>query len=162
MSTRSQVLVHGHNAIVYRHSDGYPDGPSGVLKALLPLCADFIKFRGFDPEYLTAHIAAEFIRLHRAWFKRAQRQRMKDGYPFGPMDRQTEFIGHGVEAWDGVFHGDVEYIYIVHKDHVEVRHGGKGFWDNSTLANTDLVKKVRFDGKGYGRPRKKDKIKDYS
>lgn len=140
MSTRSQILVDGHNAIIYRHSDGYPDGEHGVLASLLPLVKDFMLHRGPDPEYLTAQIIADQIKRHHDWFENWEKRFN------APLQREYRYIGFGVEAWGGLLHGDIEYLYIVKTDHVEVRKPKKGFWGNSTLANTKRLKLVDFNG----------------
>jgi hypothetical protein len=104
MSTRCQILVQGTNVIIYRHCDGYPDGEHGVMAMLRPLVLSFLKHRGyFDPFYLSAQIIAAQIEKTRS----------------GP----TDFLGCGVEAYtDGQLHGDIEFLYVITKDAIEVRN----------------------------------------
>ena len=79
---------------------------------------------------------------------------LKKGYKdrgdtLGHMGDELPYLGYGVEGFTGTFHGDEEYIYVVKKDHVEVREtvGGFGVSDDSaTLANTKVIRRVGFDG----------------
>jgi hypothetical protein len=165
MSTRCQILhvdfesedrpQEIFDGAVYRHGDGYPDGESGVLADLLPLLQRFFKFRGFDPSYCLAHITAHFINL-------LTEHKQRYLTPGDEMDRYG-FTGHGIEGFKGELHCDLAYVYIVHRDHVEVRETGNGhfrqsFWNHPVLANTRLVKRVKFDGKQYRRHRELKKL----
>lgn len=149
MSTRCQVLVEGSDVVIYRHSDGYPEEKAGVLASLLPLVKDFMASRGADPFYLTAHIIARFIQEHFEWFEAFKKEARNQDHP--PYD-EHKWLGYGVEAWAGQFHGDVEYVYVVKPDHVEVRTMGLG---EPTLENTKVIKRVKFDGKAYRVSKKK-------
>jgi hypothetical protein len=149
MSTRCQVLVEGSNAIVYRHSDGSPEA---VLPDLLPLVADFMKSRGNDPEYMTAHIVARFIALHNTWLDSRLAQYDGDTSSTAEVSRrsynQYRYLGYGVEGFQAgdYLHGDTEFLYVIKADHVEVRVPTKAFNAEPTLANTKVQSKFRFDG----------------
>lgn len=152
MSTRCQVWVRGSSAITYRHSDGYPDGECGVLASLLPFLVAFKKHRGWDPEYMTAHIVAHFIAERKAWVAtRLEEERRERPDGDTKYIEQSAYLGHGVEGFDGTFHGDVQYLYVVHEDEVEVRQV-TGYKDAPTLADTKLLSCVRLNGKVYRRP----------
>lgn len=148
MSTRCQVLVDGCTAIIYRHSNGYPDSECGVLATLLPLVKDFMAVRGEDPEYLTAQIVGMWVAGRHADCKERDEAMQKNGER-PRLDKSLPYLGFGVEAWTGQLHGDLRYIYIVHKDCVEVREPTEGFWedDGATLDNTEVERVVDFDGK---------------
>jgi hypothetical protein len=150
MSTRCQILCNGHNAVIYRHSDGYPhEGKNGVLHTLLPLCKEFKRLRGWDPEYLTARIAHAMVDVilkdHNRMIKSIRKSdpgRDLQSYEQGKM------LGVGVESFEGQFHGDLAYVYIVNTDHVEVRTSKNNkFWDNPILENMDSIERYDFDGK---------------
>lgn len=100
------------SAMIYQHSDGYPDGEHGVLVLLQTFFRavekDTRDTRFEDPEYL----AAKFL----VWATQAQRARevewrktwpasMRDA-PDGPLN----FLGHGVSLRE---HGDIAYCYFV-------------------------------------------------
>ncbi len=146
MSTRCQIIVEGCSAVLYRHSDGYPDGPSGVLADLLPLVKRFRAVRGDDPDYLCAQILHGMVAAHHRWANKAKKDWAKRGDKFS---EECRYIGYGVEALEGGLHGDLEYLYIVKSDHVEVRGVNRLFWDSPGLHNTRVEKCVRFNGKTY-------------
>lgn len=127
MSTRCQILVegqHGTPVYVYRHSDGYPDTEHGVLATLKPLCEDFLRWRGFDPSYLVAHILADQIRIHTEhneeyyrkdslFADRGDQDKIEEGI------NMSKYIGFGADTQQ---HSDIEYLYIVRKTGIEVKY----------------------------------------
>lgn len=152
MSTRCQMLVSGHDAIIYRHSDGYPGGDGGVLAELLPILRDFTASHGWDPFYLTAQIVAEFVKNNRLAWDQLQ-EKLAENRPDRLANRYVYSPGHGVEALTGNLHGDIHFLYIIERTHVEVRVPSKKFWDGPSLSNTKVFLKVRFDGTTYrGKP----------
>jgi hypothetical protein len=148
MSTRCQILVSGHDAVIYRHSDGYPNGKSGVLHDILPTLRYFKAGRGWDEFYLTAQLVGTLVAKQKAWAKRF----CKEKYP-NPEDRKAycrelECLGLGVEAFDGELHGDIDYVYVVFPEHVEVREPTWETYDETpTLTKTKLAFKVNYAGK---------------
>jgi len=95
MSTRCQIGFYEADAkdlnqweaLLYRHSDGYPDSDAGVPKTIVPILTDFNIHRGLsDIEYASAWLVAK----------------LKDGY-----------LNIGI-CKD--FHGDIEYYYAVYAD----------------------------------------------
>jgi len=146
MSTRCQILVDGHSASIYRHSDGYPDG---VLHDLLPLVREFTAVRGNDPEYLSAQIVHHLVARHRREIAQLKKGYKDRGETMGRLGDELPYLGYGVEGFSGTFHGDEAYIYVVKQDHVEVRETVGGFGvsaDSATLANTKVIRRVGFDG----------------
>lgn len=129
MSTRSQILVEGSNVILYRHNDGYPDGPHGVLATLCPLVKEFVAYRGHEEDYMSAQILYAIMNPH------------KESY--SKVNTNAGLLGYGIEAYSGYLHGDIEYIYVVKKDgHIEVRKLGVTYQFSKTV----LAYCVNFDG----------------
>lgn len=99
MSTRCQIGfyepetedLNKWEALIYRHSDGYPDTEHGVVATIKPILDDFNTNRGLDDlEYASAWLVAK----------------LKGGY-----------LNIGI-CKD--FHGDIEYYYAVYPDKLEV------------------------------------------
>lgn len=89
------------DALIYRHSDGYP---KGVLPELLPIIREFHSKRGLDDtEYASG-------RTLQALCNQYDMNMTKWGY-------KTDFLGYGI-AKD--FHGDIEYYYAVSPESVRV------------------------------------------
>lgn len=174
MSTRCHVLVEGSSALIYRHSDGYPFGRNGVLSVLVPLVKDFMSNRGYDPEYLSAHILTELVMDFRYCRERfyARMKRAGHGESNDSYRNTSRYLSFGVEAFSprkkNQFHSDIEYLYYVHKDgDITIRRPNAGFWDSPTLKNTDVYRVIniqnyvhrdengkfaamsKFDSKGY-------------
>ena len=103
MSTRATVHFESGGcteAIVYRHSDGYPDGLGADLETFLTEIGENLKDTRFDdPSYLAAK-----------WVVYDAMQ----GQPFAAKMYEQEhplnFLGVGIVSEDP---GDIEYRYIV-------------------------------------------------
>jgi hypothetical protein len=121
MSTRCQIGFYQQDnndllkpdALLYRHSDGYPGTISGskhgVLPDLVPFLKLFHKRRGLDDtEYAAAWTLHHLIDCHVNHIKeyRARTACAKEYYPEDGKD----CIGFGV-CQD--FHGDIEFYYAV-------------------------------------------------
>ncbi len=155
MSTRCQILVEGATVVLYRHSDGYPDGPTGVIVALKKILKKFIPASGFDEIYLPAHIISSMIVEHHKDGQRYARMMVKAGTPKEQADKiakSSAYLGFGVEGYkDSVegrydtLHGDIEFLYVVKKNGtIEVR---QCFNDNdkaSNIENTTVVKTIKY------------------
>ena len=91
ISTRCNLIIEDdHNRIqLYRHCDGYPDGPCGVLVAL----REAIPYAWPNPRFEAADFAAAIVR---AW---------KEG-------GGNIYIDGSPKAWE-MIHGDVEWVYLV-------------------------------------------------
>lgn len=87
MSTRAMIDIEGlDNIYFYKHSDGYPGDIVPILQSLID---KFKVDRGWDAEYLMAHICREFT-------------------------RNTEgFLGYGI---CNKKHGDISYFYTIRKN----------------------------------------------
>lgn len=128
MSTRCHIgfyrkatqTVTKPDALIYRHSDGYPgtvDGKDwGVLTDLVPFLELFQERRGLsDSEYASAWALHHLIDLHI--------KRMCDFYktyekksPWLYSDGK-DCLGYGISD---DFHGDIEYHYAVYPNRLEV------------------------------------------
>ena len=110
MSTRCQIRfeeeweydgkMHKQIAQIYRHSDGYPDGHSGVIADMIK----FIEWYGNEPMPRTGDITyacADFIYF--------MKNSIKDEYKKEGWDK----LGYGVENPSDGIHGDEEYLYVV-------------------------------------------------
>jgi hypothetical protein len=123
MSTRCQIgFYYDDNdlmkpdALIYKHSDGYPDG---VLPILVPFLKLFQERRGLDDvEYVAAwtmhHLIAEAIGRNKEFYEKYH----KDGFnnPFAYPDGIT-CLGYGIS---NDFHGDLDYYYAVRRNKLEV------------------------------------------
>ena len=104
MSTRCQIGFYDRlstdvlvppDILLYRHSDGYPNGAHGVVATLMPIIWDFLRKRGFwDMQYLAAYVVAQFL--------------------------GEEHLGIGICTTTEGLHGDIEYYYAVYTDHMRV------------------------------------------
>ena len=171
MSTRCQIHVDGHSTIIYKHSGGYPNDNmgkgSGILSNLLPVVKRFIKLRGFDdPDYLSARILHGLMKNNDRDYDRILRRCKREGqkpkdYQFYEDSRDT--LGFGIEKYDETLHGDLEYYYVVKKDHVEVLQARKGIGfggdDRCNIANWEVIRRVDFDGNPYGEKPVKTPVK---
>tara|TARA_Y100000310_G_C20020129_1_gene506993 strand:- start:3 stop:359 length:357 start_codon:yes stop_codon:yes gene_type:complete len=99
MSTRCQIgfyepdteNLQNFEALIYRHSDGYPDSEHGVIATIKPILDDFNKNRGLDDmEYASAWLVAK----------------LKDDY-----------LNIGISK---AFHGDIEYFYAVYPNRMDI------------------------------------------
>lgn len=109
MATRCQIKVEGQDAMLYKHSDGYPEG---VLPTLTDAVEKFKEVRGFfDGFFLLARIGQRFmndsdthVREFAIKMGAAGLKSCKD---------EVGCLGYG---YDTALHGDIEYLYTVHED----------------------------------------------
>jgi hypothetical protein len=108
MSTRCQLVVQGNEKVkIYKHSDGYPSGVLPILKEFLPA---FKKGRGFDAEYLTAHLSAALIFADQVSRVKYNLECIAKGEKPLFNEDYVGFLGHGL---DGDWHGDIEFVYNI-------------------------------------------------
>ena len=132
MSTRCQIGFYEqgvtnlkkHSTLLYKHSDGYPDG---VLPIIVPFLKRFNKERGLnDIEYagawLVHHLIEGHIRVMKACYRRMGKGAGKV-YLDKSLDKSKlngkDFLGHGI-CGDHSFHSDIAYYYAIYSDRVEV------------------------------------------
>jgi hypothetical protein len=90
-------------ALLYKHSDGYPEG---VLPTLIPFALDFDRKRGLcDCEYAAAHCITVFI------------NDSNDGRKAYDPAGNFSYLGYGIAK---AFHGDIEYAYVVSPGLIQV------------------------------------------
>lgn len=102
MSTRCQIGFYQNlhaplakpNAIIYRHSDGYPDTEHGVIDTIVPLLRKHKALREFwDAEYIAAYCLARWL------------------------DDPQCCLGYGVTQR---LHSDIDYYYAVYEQYIVV------------------------------------------
>ena len=98
MSTRSNIIVEDkHQRIqLYRHSDGYPNGPHGVVHDLV----EALEYAWESPRFEADDFAAAIVR---AW-KEEPGNIYIDGSPV---------------SWE-MIHGDTEWVYVIRDFRVKV------------------------------------------
>jgi hypothetical protein len=106
MSTRAQIgfysteeAVDGKlpEALIYRHSDGYPTGAGAVVPELVDVVPAVVAQRGmYDPEYLAAQTLYRMIQAY---------------------DGGASCLGYGIS---GSLHGDLRFYYAVTPEGVHV------------------------------------------
>jgi hypothetical protein len=108
MSTRSTTHFQENGqdiAIVYRHSDGYPEGAGVDLLRFIGECAKLQDSRLSDPSYL----AAKYVVFLADMFNRTMKK-VNGEYKYVKSKSKLEFLGVGVLMEDP---GDIRYRYIV-------------------------------------------------
>jgi hypothetical protein len=112
MSTRSTThFIYGDEsnpvAIVYRHSDGYPEGAGVDLLSFLKKCDKLADSRLNDAAYL----AAKYVVFLAAMFNRKYERNTKTGkLGYKKAKSPLDFISVGVVGQDP---SDIEYRYVV-------------------------------------------------
>ena len=105
MSTRSQIKVKGSEIMIYKHSDGYPEGVMPTLKEIVKTFADK---RGNEPDYALAQIM-------RAYARRDEEKRQAiladdEQEAWHDIYKEPRMTGWGLDC---IQHGDIEYLYEV-------------------------------------------------
>jgi len=152
MSTRCQIGFYEQennnllkpDALLYRHSDGYPDTNYGVLTDLVPFLNLFHQRRGLnDTEYAAAWTMHHLIELHVSRSKEL-REKMSSGKEYFPEDGK-DCIGYGVCK---NFHGDIDFFYAVQGTMLKVFEVHWPVEDEEPKErHFKLLKVIRLDGK---------------
>lgn len=100
MSTRAQIKIKGYPVLIYKHSDGYPDG---VLPIIEPYMKKFLDNRGIDKEYAIARLMMRFGVVDKEHHEEMHR------HDPDTFDNES-FIGYGLST---ELHGDIEFLYII-------------------------------------------------
>ncbi len=124
MSTRCQIGFYQQgndkllkpDALLYRHGDGYPDTPHGVLADLVPFLKTFQDRRGLDDtEYAAAWTLHHLISIQVEDNKKYAKK--KSQVP--PYNYKDGINGIGFGICSG-FHSDIEYYYAVSPNSLKV------------------------------------------
>ena len=158
MSTRCQIAFYENekekdlskfNALVYRHSDGYPGSIEkgkeeyGVLADILPFLQWFKKKRGLkDMEYTSARLLQWLCNeydemIDKTEEKIARQEKKKREFIF------TGILGHGISK---NFHGDIEFLFAIYPNRVDVfetEFDMEGTKDINKIAKK--IKTIKFD-----------------
>jgi len=141
MSTRCQIAfyddvkedeLNNFEALIYRHSDGYPEEP-GVLPDLIKFFTKWIKAgRMNDMQYTAARCLQFLTNLYdkQVDLKSMSKDLIKRMYPGGIVS-----TGYGIS---GGFHGDIEYLYAIYPDRIDVYE--VSFGDNDIDKRVNLLK----------------------
>jgi len=129
MSTRCNIGFYGDGTdkdlekpevLLYRHSDGYPEG---VLPDIVPFLKRFNAKRGLnDTEYASAWLMFHLVSLHADVIKGIKEEIKSEHIP----DDGCDFLGNGI-CGNRMLHGDIEYLYAVFSDRLEVY---SVYWEN--------------------------------
>ena len=134
MSTRCHIAIYtskgaaksdNHHALLYKHSDGYPEG---MLPILEPFLKQFKEVRGMgDTEYLAAWTLHALMKesLQHSMETRKYLIEQHGGCETIP-ENGMQGVGFGICAQ---MHGDIEYIYKIYPNVLEVFER-KGTWEN--------------------------------
>lgn len=124
MSTRAQIgfyekpedKVENFEALLYRHSDGYP---SGVLPEIMPFLAFFKKARGLnDTEYLSGRLLQYLCNLYDGHsIQWAKESKFGNKEEIALTKQFTGTLGNGISK---SFHWDIEYLYCISPEGVKV------------------------------------------
>lgn len=142
MSTRSQIAFYESpeakleepEALLYRHSDGYP---SGVLPDIMPFLEWWAQGRGIsDIEYCSARLLQWLTNqydkgsmdFNRDWIKKGLDTSGRLKQELAEAEKFTGTLGHGICKQ---FHGDIEYLYAIQPQGVVVFETKSGLWDDA-------------------------------
>ena len=113
MSTRCQIkfISEGKEVLIYRHSDGYPEGDFGVVNSI----SKFLKWdsRGDDIEYIPANFIF-FEKVNMALHFNENRE-VRGENPItlnNLLEEDYMQLGYGV-CQPNDYHGDIEFLYTV-------------------------------------------------
>lgn len=120
MSTRCTThFVYGNRltAIVYRHSDGYPDGAGKDLLKFFEECSKLQDSRFGDPSYLAAKYVVFLAQMFSVDY--VYDEELKK-YNEIPKKNRLEFLSVGIVMEDP---GDIDYRYVVDCSELDPKTG---------------------------------------
>jgi len=148
MSTRCQIGFYETGeedltkweALIYRHSDGYPGTVNGKEYGVLPDIIPFLRWwnngRGIaDLEYCSARLLQYLCNKYDKVIDELDEQRNID-VVVTEKSKFTGTLGHGICTG---FHGDIEYFYAIHPDKLEVYKAR-----SNSCADWKLIKTVKL------------------
>lgn len=96
------------DALLYKHSDGYPDTENGVVAFITPFLKDFNKVRGLgDIEYASAQLMHYMISESNRGMVEWSKQHDRDRGEYVP-----DYLGYGI-CKPEFLHWDIEYFYAI-------------------------------------------------
>ena len=146
MSTRAQIGFYESEekdlskweALIYRHSDGYPDTSTGVLAEILPFLQWWSEGRGLDDsEYCSARLLQYLCNKYDERGDEFE-VRLNPDVVVTEKRKFTGILGHGI--CNG-FYGDIEYFYAIYPDRLEV-------YDTLKEGNWRLLKTINLATNG--------------
>lgn len=150
MSTRCQIGFYEEKekdltkweALIYRHSDGYPGTANGketgVLADIVPFLRWWAKGRGLgDLEYCSARLLQYLCNKYDKFMDAFEAQRNID-IVVTEKSRFIGTLGHGI--CNG-FHGDIEYFYAIYPNRLEV-------YDTTHDDNWKMIKSIKLATNG--------------
>lgn len=154
MSTRCQIGFYeqGNNdllkpdALLYRHSDGYPGTPDGaepgVLADLVPFLKLFHQRRGLDDtEYAAGWTMHHLVQSHVEHMIQWRKEMGETDDRFWPADGRN-CIGYGI-CKD--FHGDIEFYYAVQGPTLKVYRANPPFEGEIKEEHFKLIQTIQID-----------------
>jgi hypothetical protein len=155
MSTRCQIGVYKDEkpklgefeALLYRHSDGYP---SGVLPDVMPFLAWWAKGRGIDDtEYVSARLLQYLCNAYDKQGLAINASLKKSPLSSARLDEEDEetkkwtgTLGHGICKH---FHWDIEYFYAICPNGVHVYETGAIDKDSDVTDKSKLLGIVPYE-----------------
>lgn len=131
MSTRCQIAFYDKRpkvgdlekgkweALLYRHSDGYPEqvwgNPGrkcGVLVDIKPFLRRWLEIRGWDPQYCAARMLQMLCNRYDENQREYEREAYKkEGRGYKRGEQRLRVLGYGVCRR---LHLDIEYLYVIY------------------------------------------------
>jgi hypothetical protein len=121
MSTRCQIAIFDQDIIqklndtkflltdwevlLYRHSDGYPDG---VMPDIKPFIQEFINVRGYDSEYMGACLIVYLKHWHCG-----DKMPISEGHKLELNEFAIDVLCHGICK---SIHPNIEYFYAISRN----------------------------------------------
>jgi hypothetical protein len=105
MSTRSQIKIGDNPVLLYKHCDGYR---SNVLPLLGQFLKSFMKGRGWDEEYMAAHLMHFLISASNKKIEEYHNE-----FHSSTREKKPSYLGYGLDC---NVHGDIEYFYHIVRD----------------------------------------------
>uniref|UniRef100_A0A6M3JEG2 Uncharacterized protein n=1 Tax=viral metagenome TaxID=1070528 RepID=A0A6M3JEG2_9ZZZZ len=148
MSTRCQIgfynkkedNIKDFQALIYRHSDGYPEG---VIPDIEPFLKWWAKGRGLgDVEYVSARLLQYLCNQYDEDGKAFAKEMRSKNIPISKTTEElfTGTLGHGICRG---FHWDIEYFYKIYPNAIEIYD--VPFMDKFDEKQFKLIKTIKLE-----------------
>lgn len=150
MSTRCQIGFYeaeeknlaNFKVLIYRHSDGYPDGESGVVADVMPFLRWWKTERGIsDFEYCSARLLQYLCNKYDNYSHVLFKNEANGTFESEKIGAFTGTLGHGISKG---FHGDIDYLYAVRPDRLEIYQVTGDTWNMES--DQEINGQVTFQG----------------